>query len=386
MKVAIGLLSCLFLVGCNNSYEVQTKTVSNVVTSTNEIVVPFDAPMSLTTYAKGKMDQYFAAYNTKIQAMHKLFDRYHDYEGITNLKTINDSYGSGTALTVDPMLFDLLTQSVSIMKLSEGYFNPTLGAVSDIWAPLLSAEGLSGSDPELSAIQSALTCSANVANIDQVLVLDASTNSVTFNKVPGCEGKTIISLGAIAKGYALDQTIGLFNDDTVLLDGGRSSTLIQGTNPNPDRDTWNIAILSPYDSNLGVVALKGNTAFSTSGDYEQYMKVTNADGTTTIRHHILNPYTGYSENYYRSISLYSTANATILDALSTTLFSLATPSLVNAMVTKFEKAYGLEIEVLLEQETAANEITVYLTSNFENAFLADQWNACVKQRNLLEQA
>ncbi|MDD2434219.1 MAG: FAD:protein FMN transferase [Bacilli bacterium] len=375
MKYKVTLLLLVgLLTSCSINYEVTTNQVANLVVD-GEIVIPFAAPMSLTLYQKGEMDEYYPAYNSLMQTLHKEADRYHNYPGINNLKTINDSYGSGEAIVINSDLYNLLEQALSLSELTDGYFNPTIGTLSDYWSPIINGEVSEINDNK---VQSALTCVSSVAELRNVIKLDKATSSVTFNTIPGCEGKGVISLGGIAKGYALDVAASLFSDTNVLLDGGRSSMRTLGTNPNPKRDTWNIAILSPYNTNLGVLALKGDLAFSTSGDYEQAVVING------VRyHHIINPYTGYSENYYRSISLYSTGNATVLDALSTALFNVGGLGDLQSIISHVEKYYGIKIEVLLEQEVEDEKLNIYATNTFYGAMLDSEWSNSINHLYVL---
>ena len=50
---------------------------------------------------------------------HQLFDIYNDYEGIQNLKTINDSAGKA-AVAVDQKIIDLLEFSIDLYKKTNG--------------------------------------------------------------------------------------------------------------------------------------------------------------------------------------------------------------------------------------------------------------------------
>ncbi|MDD3422760.1 MAG: hypothetical protein PHF91_04500, partial [Bacilli bacterium] len=61
-KVTLLLLVGL-LTSCSTNYEVTTNQVANLVVD-GEIVIPFAAPMSLTLYKKGEMDEYYPEYNS----------------------------------------------------------------------------------------------------------------------------------------------------------------------------------------------------------------------------------------------------------------------------------------------------------------------------------
>ena len=63
-----------------------------------------------------------------LQYYHRLFDIYHDYEGIVNLKTINDNAGK-QPVAVDRAIIDLLLDCKEYYRLTEGKVNIAMGSV-----------------------------------------------------------------------------------------------------------------------------------------------------------------------------------------------------------------------------------------------------------------
>ena len=112
------------------------------------------------------------------------------------------------------------------------------------------------------------------------------------------------------------------------------------------------------------IKLDNTYTLSVSGDYESSYKTSEG----IIRHHILNPYSGYPENYYRVVSVKSTSRSDILDGLSTALFSIESTEKVKEIVNKVEEQFNIEIPVLLEKEIDKEnkQIVLYLTESYDN--------------------
>ena len=68
----------------------------------------------------------------KLQFYHRLFDIYHDYPGISNIKTINDQAGIAP-VQVDPALIDLLLCCKEYYTLTDGKVNFAMGSVLRLW-------------------------------------------------------------------------------------------------------------------------------------------------------------------------------------------------------------------------------------------------------------
>jgi len=94
----------------------------------------FDTVTSIT----GKADSE-AAFRETTQAIydelleyHQLFDIYNDYEGIHNLKTVNDNAGIAP-VKVDQRILALLQDCKTYYELSGGLVNPAMGSVLQLW-------------------------------------------------------------------------------------------------------------------------------------------------------------------------------------------------------------------------------------------------------------
>ena len=402
-KTFIALLSLISLVGCGNSsssessiisssnsipnsteYEVIDKSVSNVKTKDGSYVMPFNTIVTLRTFCGKDYNDIYPTFNTEMQRLHILFDRYNDFvdkdgKDIVNLKTINESYGSGNVLTVEQDLIDLLSLSLELSVLTEGYFNPTLGELIDTWNykyedgekyVRFSPYCFEDVDPNVSDINSSKEKIIPYNELANYIIVNDEENTVEFKKYKDVDRVTI-SLGAIAKGYAVEKAkaiVDLF-DVPAMIDGGSSSSYGIGTNPNPNRDYWAVGIAAPYKVAMtpqAIVNVKFNGTYtlSVSGDYESCYETSEG----IIRHHILNPYSGYPENYYRVISLKSDSRSDVLDGVSTALFSIDSFDKVMEIIDNVEEHFNIEIAALLEKEIDKEnkKVDLYLTESYDN--------------------
>jgi thiamine biosynthesis lipoprotein ApbE len=393
-RISIVLLASLILLSsCQPSSTPVAFNVSNVFNADNQPVNPFNTAIALTMFNSRDLNSVFPLFEAEIHRLHRLFDSYNYYnvdgKQLNNLSVINDNYGSGKAVVVDPDLLELITQSIQMMKLTEGYFNPTLGVLIDLWSPLfVPFQQELGIDPEPQLVASALKCSATLANIDQVIEINQTNSTVKFNKIEGCAGRAKLALGAIAKGYAMEKAKLIIGDYPYLIDGGRSSLITNGINPNPDRDSWNVVILTPYlGNNLAIAAVNNSNTFTTSGDYENSFIKDNQDGTFTVRHHILNPFTGYSENTYRSFTILSDQQAGLMDALGTALFNISDLSDIKRIVANVENSFNLKANILFQKEVLVEDqpkLNISIDRNFYESFIETSISSLVNQTTILD--
>ena len=146
---------------------------------------------------------------------------------------------------------------------------------------------------------------------------------VKFNKYKNAD-KVSITLGGIGKGYLTENLYQRYKDNDLtygMVNAGTSSMVFFG-----DRvfsDNWSIALSNPYGvyyQYLGKVKLDNKKyAVSTSGAQVNFYYKQIGDNIV-LRSHIIDPTTGYPNDYYNQILLISnTISSTKMDALSTIL-------------------------------------------------------------------
>lgn len=394
------ILSLLLCTSCVNSsssssslseeYKIYDTYVSNIKAKDGLIVQPFNTMVTLRTFCEKDSVTIFPVIENEIQRLHKLFDRYNEYldennQPLVNLKIINDSYGSGTVLNVDQDIIDLLQLSIDLCSLTEGYFNPTLGVLIDSWNYVEKEDGIYNrfspycmeeEDIKPEQIEKSLNAIVPYNDLKEVIVINDDNNTVEFKKYNDID-KIVISLGAIAKGYAIEKAKNIISSYNVsaMIDGGSSSSYGIGKNPNPERDYWIVGIAAPYKSIFGLPAIC-NVKFtetytlSVSGDYESSFYFIDENGNKILRHHLLNPHTGYPENFYRVLSLWSQSRSDVLDGLSTALFSIDDSSKMMNIIKNVENYFNIDIEILIEKEIDVEKIDVYVSKDYRDSLMS----------------
>ena len=278
---------------------------------------------------------------------HILLDPVHNYEKLNNLKTINDNYGKGP-IKVNKELIEIIKEAIEISKLTNGYFNPTIGVCSNTWKSLFNEKHIN-KDPDILTIQNDLNSMLSINEYDKYIIIDENNNTIDFKKKENINS-IIIDLGAIAKGYVLDKAYeALLQYNTSFLISAGGSSIITYVDKNDISTDWTIGIKNPNTNASSMELTVKNSCFSTSGDNEQFF--INEQGVR--RHHILNPYTGFPMNNYRSITLFSKSKAYVLDALSTALFS-ANNNEIEPIMLKFENKYNIDIKKVIIDDDLNN--------------------------------
>ncbi len=199
-------------------------------------------------------------------------------------------------------LFKLILKAQTLSKKSAGVFDITFASIGYLY------NYREHQHPNETTIQN------NLTKIDyRQIQLFPKTSSIYFKR----KGLRI-DLGGIAKGHAVDRCIKIlatFGVQHALVMAGGDSRLLGDKKGRP----WITGIRHPRHKGKYVVVLPlENTAISTSGDYERFFIEDN------VRyHHIIQPSTGKSATASQSVTVLG-PDATTTDALSTTLFILAT--------------------------------------------------------------
>ncbi len=353
-KIKYLLVLLLLLTSCslNKKIEQQDKFnyyMSSVIDIDNNELPPLNTMINLTMYDEDILNEYYDEIDNLFSKYHQLVDNYYYYQDennilINNIKVINDSYATNTAVVVDPLLIDLLIEAKEMMKLTQGYFNFTIGELIELYRLKLSPFPIENTDPDQELINQAIGCSATVDNIDEILVIDSINNTVMFNHIDSCTTKASLNLGAFSKGYITDVVYKklLGSNSSFILDIGASNISTYSSINQP----YTIGLKSPINKTQSLYALSiyNDSMLSTSGDDNNYYLKKNDDGTTTLRSHILNPFTGYSENYYRTVSVISNSSM-ICDTLSTALFNIDDQSTIDKIISDITKIYKSDISL-----------------------------------------
>lgn len=253
------------------------------------------------------------AFQEKAQAIHdglleyhQLFDIYNEYDGINNLKTINDQAGVAPVV-VDERIVELLSACEKFYQDTNGKVDVTMGSVLYLWHQ---ARTRSLDDPANASLpdEDALkVASLHTGFSSLVIDKDASTVYLT-------DPDARLDVGAVAKGWATEQVAKNAPSGLLISVGGN----VRATGPKDASGTpWVVGVTDPDSQNDFLHTLYvTNGSVVTSGDYQRYFVV---DGTAY--HHIIDPETLYPAAYWRSVTIVC-PDSGIADALSTALFLL----------------------------------------------------------------
>lgn len=260
----------------------------------------FDTVTTLTV--RGPDADAFAALRDEVFAeltlCHKLFDIYNEYEGMTNLASVNRLAG-GEPLRVDRRITELLSRSLSYGEQTDGAFSVTMGAVLRLWHEAREETKL---PPDAEALgEAAKHCG------DDLLELDENAGTVRLT-----DPLASLDVGAVAKGYAAARSLEILRAAGVknaLLNLGGTVCTVGGD--------FRIGLQDPRtpENYLRVVTLTDRCAV-TSGDYERCFF---CEGVRY--HHIVDPATFFPSVHASSVTVLGD-DPCLGDALSTALFCM----------------------------------------------------------------
>lgn len=273
----------------------------------------FDTVTSVVGYAKDK--ETFTAYaqelHDELEVYHQLYDIYKEYDGINNLKTINDNAGIAPVV-VDQKIIDMLELAKELDVKTNGYFNIAMGSVLSIWHGYRTA-GID--DPETAELppMEKLKEASEHMNIQDV-VIDKEASTVYL-----ADPEMSLDVGAIAKGYATEMACRKLEEDgltNALVSVGGN---VRAIGTKDDGSKWKLGIQNPDLSSetkyLHMIAVD-DMSLVTSGVYQRYYTV---DGIQY--HHIVNPDTLMPWFEYDSVSILC-KDSGVADALSTAVFNM----------------------------------------------------------------
>lgn len=247
----------------------------------------------------------------------------------------NINHAEGAPVTVSSDTAALIKKGIYYGNLSDGAFDITIGAVSQLW----DFTSGSGTVPDAATITSALS-HVNYKNI-----------SISGTTVQLSDPNASIDVGAIAKGYIADRI-----KDYLKKNGVKHAVINLGGNilligSKTDGSKYNIGIQKPFsETGEPITSVKvSDKSVVTTGIYQRYFEI---DGK--IYHHILNPRTGYPcENTLYSDTIITNSSLTA-DALSTVCYLMGYDA-ANDLIDQLDNVDALFI---------TNDNEIHYTKNF----------------------
>lgn len=274
----------------------------------------FDTSTDITgfTNTQDEFNDEAAIIKEQLTYYNNLYDIYNDYDGMNNIKTINDNAGVAP-VEVDPEIIELIKFGQDMYDLTDGKVNIAMGSVLRIWHEYREY-GINNPEkaslPDLAELQAA----AEHTDINNVIVDEKASTVYLADK------DMSLDVGSIAKGYAVQQVLeyckaqGMNN---ILFSVGGN---IAGLGTRGDGTNFKIAIQNPdlesSEPYIEKLSITDGQCVVSSGDYQRFYQV---DGKRYC--HIINPDTLYPSETFAGVSILTDDSAKA-DALSTALFNM----------------------------------------------------------------
>ena len=299
------LLFLLLLTGCVAPALPQTTQDGKKYTAT--FLDVFDTVTTIVGYdeSKAAFEEKAKAIHDELLIYHQLFDIYNTYEGIINLKNVNDAAG-GEPVQVDKKIIELLLDCKDYYTITRGKVNVAMGAILQLWHE---AREDAMDDPSKAYLQ------------DKKMLRQAFDHTDLSHVVVDEEAMTVqitdpalrLDVGAVAKGWAVQRIAENAPSGLLISVGGNvCPTGAKDENGTP----WVVGITDPDGGDYLHTIETANKSVVTSGDYQRYFVV---DGK--MYHHIIDPGTLFPGKKWRSVTVVCDDSG-LADALSTALFLL----------------------------------------------------------------
>ncbi len=257
----------------------------------------FDTVVTLYGYtgSKEEFTSYFDYFQDRMTQLSDLFDAFKECKE-PNLYTVNEEAGN-KAVIVDKVLVKGILFALDAQKMTEGYTDPSFGAVTKLWRDFINGNTEKPDDE-------ALNLAYEHCSTDKIKV---ENNSVYIT-----DKETLLDVGATAKGFCAemvaDELVSMGMTDFCINAGG--NVVVRGNKKG--MDGWEIGIQNPFGEGSIITVRAKNEAVVTSGSYRRYRENYN---------HIIDIKTLYPSNRYASVTVICDDSG-VGDAFSTALFCM----------------------------------------------------------------
>ncbi|MBQ9419090.1 MAG: FAD:protein FMN transferase [Synergistaceae bacterium] len=285
-KIFVALLLAMCGFFSLYAHEQETKRISRDSFAMNTII-----RMSIYSRDEKILDDAFELLNT-------LDKKLSMYDPDSEISKVNSRSGI-EAVKVSPEVIEAVRDSRRVYDISEGVFNPLIGAVTRLWK-------INQSDTIIPTPES-LDAAVKLTDINNLEINDDEI----FLKSQGC----VLDMGGIAKGFASSKIAELFRSRGVksaLMDLGGNVYVVG--NKLEDDSNWNIGVRdpsSPYGAPAMVLSVR-DTSVVTSGGYERF-KIVNGKKYT----HFFDAKTGESIQNDLLSATVVTPDGSLADGLAT---------------------------------------------------------------------
>ena len=300
-RILCALLVCILLTGCSQKtrqteekiYEATFLSLFDTVTVIKGAAESKEAFSELAGQLQRELLQY-----------HQLFDIYNDYEGVVNLKAINDRAGEAP-VAVDRRIIDLLLDCKRYYELTNGKVNVAMGSVLELWHEERN-NGLN--DPENAKLpkMESLKEASTHTDFDKVII-DEEASTVFFS-----DPDIRLDVGAVAKGWSVQRVAENAPAGLLISVGGN----VCATGPKRENTPWVVGVQNPSGGDYLHTLYVSSGCVVTSGDCQRCYAVYGK-----LYHHIIDPETLYPGTFWRSVTIVCDDSG-LSDALSTALFLL----------------------------------------------------------------
>ena len=281
----------------------------------------FDTVTQVIAYcdSEEEFNRQMDALHEDLVAYNQLYDIYNDYDGVNNVKTINDNAGKAP-VQVDDRILSMLELALKMYDTTNGKLNIAMGSVLRIWHDYREAAALTETDTDNQLpTQEELEAAAQHCDIHD-LVIDEDAKTVYLT-----DPEMSLDVGSVGKGYAVEmvcqaaQARGLTS--AMVSVGGN----LRAIGVKPDGSQWSGGVENPWNasevytngSSYVAAVNMSDKALVTSGDYQRYYVV---DGKRY--HHLIDPDTLWPAAYFNGVTVLATDSG-LADCLTTGLFCMS---------------------------------------------------------------
>ncbi len=250
----------------------------------------------------GVDDERAANVIAEVESMLRDFERDYYAWGDGELARLNAALAVGESFEASAGMAELLRSAQDFSRASDGSFDPGTGKLTELWG-FHDATAEPSDPPPAASLRTLIASGIGIGGlqIDGLRVTSQST-------------ETLIDLGGIAKGQAVDNIIEFLGQrqiTTAMVNAGGDLRVIGA----PVGRQWRVGIQAPRgDDVIAAVELDSGEAAFTSGDYERFYE---RDGERL--HHLLDPATGYPATHTQAVTVIGPDGVTA-DAAATAIF------------------------------------------------------------------